>query len=102
MEKGNKNPLTHTWNWLGSAGGVLSLSSMTEGWRDDLAHWQGFIADIIEVYRAIVQPIFDAIFVWLPFFVPQWVGDYYAFGLICGASWLRTMPVDWTAVEEAF
>lgn len=78
-----KNPLTTLWNWLGTVGGVISLSSMAEEWASGFFKWGGFINSVIEAYRSVIEPIFSF------FPISQWLGDYLVIGLLFSVSLLK-------------
>lgn len=77
-----RNPLTTLWTILGNIGGILGVSSMVQTWAEDLFQWQQAIGSIIEGYRAIVRPVFEFLFSWLPWAIPAWISDYLFLGVI--------------------
>lgn len=80
------NPLPWLWNCFGFIGALTGFASMVEGWFDDALQWKGFIETIVTSYRRLKRPLFDFLLGWLPFSVPDWVGDYLVIGGIVVAS----------------
>ena len=96
-----KNPFTTLWNLIGTTGGIIGLSSMFQNWSNDLLQWKGFIADLIDGYRGVLEPTVDFLFGWLPFNVPYWVGDYLLIGSIVAASWVKSyLPLRRSTYEQ--
>ncbi len=89
MEKGNGNPLRAAWNFLGTIGGIISLSSLAEDWVVKGGKWRGFIADLVEAYRSLVNPVFETLFDWLPWNWSIAVGDYLVVGVLLSSSYAK-------------
>jgi len=100
------NPIEKLWNWFGTVGGIIALSSMAETWASDIVGWKGFIGVLIHSYQTAVHPIFKFLLGWLPFDVPTFLIDYLVIGLIVLSSIykartieLRGAIADWATPE---
>lgn len=77
-----KSPLKSLWDWFSIFSGILGLASMA----DTFVLWKGFIASTINQYQALVHPVFEFLFSWVPFTIPHFVFDYLVIGVIVGLS----------------
>ena len=82
----SSNPVGTLWNVLGTIGGIISLSTFAEDLFEKALHWKGFIANVIDAYRSIVNPVADFLFGWLPFALPFLVTNYLILGMLISAS----------------
>jgi hypothetical protein len=85
-----KNPLRTTWDIFSIVVTVISLSSFA----DSYVLWADFIVKIIASYQSLIYPIWNFLFSWLPFEIPDWLKDYLTIGIICSLSWYKGALVE--------
>jgi len=88
----NSNPLKSIWNWFSTISGIVGLASLL----DNLLVWKGFIGKFIGFYQSLIYPIFNFLFTWVPFSIPNYVYDYLVLGIIVAGSYIRTL----TSIDE--
>lgn len=83
----DKNPLNRIWNIFSQVSGVISLASLS----GDIIAWKGFISNVVDSYRNLVDPVFGFVFSWFPFHVPRFVHDYFIIALIFSIGWMKSI-----------
>lgn len=72
-----KNPLLILWNIFCIFSAALSIPTIT----DTLIQWEGFLLTLTTTYQNLIYPIVQFPFSWFPFQLPEWLINYYVFGL---------------------
>ncbi|MEQ8319353.1 MAG: hypothetical protein RH946_03750 [Rhodospirillales bacterium] len=81
------NPLFVVWAGLSTLLGVLALMNSVDYFAPEF--WQQRFRDLLFGYQTLIYPVWEFLFFWLPFQVPEVIYDYLTIGCLLECSAIR-------------